>query len=61
MYKLSENEYGSVLLRINYGMTFNDIGKDLGVTASRARQIYLKALSKLRHAESLKDFHNNEK
>ena len=55
--KLTDNEIGAVLMRINYAMTFKAIGEDFGVTACRARQIYLKALQKLRHAEALKIWH----
>ena len=55
--KLTENEIGAVLCRIQWGLTFTEIAKDMGVTPSRARQIYLKALLKLRHAETIKILH----
>lgn len=38
-----------VLMRFKYDMSFARIGKELGVGAERARQIFLRAMRKLRH------------
>ena len=57
--KLTTNEKCSVLFRIWYGLTFKQIGQELGFSTARARQVYLKSLRKLRHPET-KFFLNNE-
>jgi hypothetical protein len=38
-----------VLMRVKYNMTFKEIGKEIGTGKERARQVYERALRKLRH------------
>lgn len=45
---LTSKERKAISLRVRHGRTFDEIGRVLGVTSERAREIEAKALEKLR-------------
>jgi len=52
---LTEREQIAVKCRLKDGLTWRKVGNELGVTDSRAQQIYLKAIRKLRHPARARD------